>query len=69
MPPLISGGLSRSALVWRALLLLHYLQGAARDESHGGGGVVAGAATGEIGYVEDPVGGEYVVAARSPQVP
>ena len=45
------------------------MQCSAGDEGHGGGGVVAGAAAGEIGDVENAVGGEYIVAASPAQVP
>ena len=51
------------------LLFLHRRQCCARDEGHGGGSVVAGAATGKVGHVEDAVGGEYIVAASPAQVP
>ena len=39
------------------------------DEGHGGGGVVAGATAGEIGDVENAVGGEDIVAAGGAEVP
>ena len=51
------------------LLFLHRRQCCARDEGHGGGGVVAGATAGEVGNVQNAVGREDIVAAGASQVP